>query len=209
MTLDPARGGAFTPWFRRRSRLAVTTAAALFVAVFAIRWALPEEEAVTALYVFPISLVAMARGLRAGLVAAAVALLLMALGVLVTDATLSTTGWLVRIATLLAVGALLGSAADNLSRAEQQRQLSALSAQRQRQAVEINDTLIQGMAAAKWAMEAGQVDAGLATLTDTIVLGQDLVSELIRENDLGWHTFTTETGSSAGLQDDLGSRDTA
>lgn len=204
MSLDPTQG-AFTPWFRRRPGLAISTSVALFAAVAAIRLWLPEEESVTALYVFPISLVAMARGLRAALAAGVVALLLVATGLAVTDTTLSVTGWLVRIATLLAVGSLVGRAADNLARAEQHRRLSALAAQRQRQAVEINDTLIQGMSAAKWALEAGQIDSGLATLTDTIVLGQDLVSDLIRENDLGWRTFTRDAGHGSSL----GSRESA
>jgi hypothetical protein len=183
-----------TPWFQRRPTATTATAVVLFAGVAAVRLWMPHEEAITALYVFPISLIAMARGMRAGLAAAAVALVLVGAGLLVTDATLSTTGWLVRTATLLAVGALLGRAADDLARAELHRRQHELAAQRHRQAVEINDTLIQGMAAAKWAIEAGQTEAGLTTLADTIVLGQDLVSDLIRENDLAWRTFTRDTG---------------
>jgi len=182
----------FTPWFRRRPKLAISTAAALMAAVVVIRVWLPGEEAVTALFVFPISLIAMARGLRAGLAAGVIALLLVAAGLAVTDGTLSVTGWLARIATLLAVGALLGRAADNLARAEQHRRLSALAEQRHRQGVEINDSLIQGMSAAKWAFEADRTGAGLTTLRDTIVLGQRLVSNLIRESDLAGHTFTRD-----------------
>lgn len=182
----------FTPWFRKRPTLATSTALVLFASVFAIRLWLPSEESVTALYVFPISLVAMAHGMRAGLASSVVALVLVAVGLEATDATLSVVGWWARIATLLAVGALLGRAADNLARAEQHRRLSELAQQRHRQAVEINDTLIQGMSAAKWALEAGRRDAGLTTLRDTIVLGQELVSHLIRESDLAGHTFTRE-----------------
>jgi hypothetical protein len=56
---------------------------------------------------------------------------------------------------------------------------------RHRQAVEINDTLIQGMAAAKWALEVGQLESAAATLDQTIRLGQQLVSGLIRDADMG------------------------
>lgn len=183
------------PWFQRRPAFATSTAIVLFVGVAAIRVWMPEEEAITALYVFPISLVAMARGMRAGLAAGVVALVLIVAGVLLTGSNLSVTGWLVRTATLLAVGALLGRAADNLARAERARRRHELAAQRHRQAVEINDTLIQGMAAAKWAIEAGQVEVGLTTLAETIQLGQDLVSDLIRENDLAWRTYTRDTAA--------------
>ncbi len=191
MHRNSARDVGAPPWFRRRPLLTLTAAAALFLAVFVVRLRLPGEEAVTALFVFPISLVAMARGLRAGLAAGVVALFLVGGGLAITDTSLSVTGWLARIVTLLAVGALLGRAADNLARAEQQRRVTDLAAQRQRQAVEINDTLVQNMVAAKWALEAGRTESGLTTLTDTIVLAQRLVSELIRANDLGRRTFKT------------------
>lgn len=54
-----------------------------------------------------------------------------------------------------------------------------------RQAVEVNDSLIQGMAAAKWAIEAGNHDLGLRTLEETIEAGQRMVSQLIRESGMG------------------------
>jgi hypothetical protein len=49
--------------------------------------------------------------------------------------------------------------------------------------VEINDSLVQGMAAAKWSLEAGRVDNGLAALEETLDQGQRLVSQLIRDAD--------------------------
>ena len=195
--IPPAFPDVVTPWFHRWPRLATTTAAALFVGVVLVGLWLPDEEAVTALFVFPISLVAMAHGLRAGLAAGVVALLLVGLGSAVTDASLSVTGWVIRIATLLAVGALLGRAADDLARAERVRRMHELAAQLQRQAVEINDTLIQGMSAAKWALEAGRTESGLRTLTDTIVLGQNLVSELIREGDQVKRLVASDKGAAA------------
>lgn len=57
-----------------------------------------------------------------------------------------------------------------------------------REAIEVNDSLVQGMAAAKWSLEAGSVDAGLRVLDDTIARGHDLVSGLIRRADMGGRT---------------------
>ena len=51
--------------------------------------------------------------------------------------------------------------------------------------MEINDTLVQGMVAARWSFGAGRHDAGLQTLDQTIALGQELVSKLMRESDMG------------------------
>ena len=144
----------------------------------------PREEAVTALFVFPISLLAMAFGLRAGLGAGAVALAMTAALVLFTADELSLVGWLVLAISLLTVGTLLGRTADDLARAESQRRRLELAAERHHQAVEVNDSLVQGMSVAKWAFEAGRTETGLATLNETIVLGQELVSDLIREVDV-------------------------
>jgi hypothetical protein len=44
---------------------------------------------------------------------------------------------------------------------------------------------VQGMAVAKWSLEAGQVEAGLKALNETIDVGHRLVSELIRRADRG------------------------
>jgi hypothetical protein len=159
----------------------VGVAFALFLGVSLVRVWFPAEEAVTALFVFPISLLAMTFGLRGGLVAGVVALSLTAAEVALTTAELSVIGWLVRLVSLLTVGALLGRTADNLARAQRDRHRLELAAERHRQAVEVNDSLVQGMSVAKWAIEAGRTESGLATLNDTIVLGQELVSGLVRD----------------------------
>jgi hypothetical protein len=46
-------------------------------------------------------------------------------------------------------------------------------------AVEINDTLVQRAAMAKWALEAGDVERALAILEETVDVGQRLVTALI------------------------------
>jgi hypothetical protein len=52
---------------------------------------------------------------------------------------------------------------------------------RHRKAVEIKDSLVQGMAAAKWSIEAVRMETGLEMLTESLDRGHRLVSQLIRE----------------------------
>ena len=43
---------------------------------------------------------------------------------------------------------------------------------------------MQGLSAAKWALETGDLDHGLTVVSDTLALGHRLVSELIRDADM-------------------------
>jgi signal transduction histidine kinase len=174
------------PWFKKQPRVAVAVAVVLFTGVFVLRLVVPgPSTVVTALYVLPVALLATAFGLRAGVAAGLVAVGLLGVWVAAADVDLTAIGWVSRILPLLLVGALVGNASDELARAAGERRRHAVAEQRHRQAVEINDTLIQGMAAAKWAFEGGRTQAGLGTLTATIELGHQLVSELIREAEMG------------------------
>ena len=57
--------------------------------------------------------------------------------------------------------------------------------QAQRDAVEVNETLLQGMVAAMWSLECGRPEDGLRTLRETIMLGHAHVSRLMREASMG------------------------
>ena len=173
----------YRPWFRRQPGLTAMVSAGLFVVVTAVRLALGDDAAagVSMLYTLPVSLVAMTWGRLAGVGAAVLAVALVGLWVLVADVDLSWVGWLSRAVPLVLIGFLLGDATQRLARAEHERVQAAAREQRHRQGVEINDSLIQGMAAAKWSLESGDVSAGLGILEDTIRRGQSLVSELIRD----------------------------
>jgi hypothetical protein len=133
------------------------------------------------LYVFPVALVGMVGGRWAGLGAGALALGLVEVWSFVDAVDLSLLGWLSRALPLLLVGALVGDASDRLQRAASMHEAHALALQRHREAVEINDSLVQGMSAAKWSIEAGRTEAGLQVLGETVQLGHRLVSDLIRE----------------------------
>jgi glucose-6-phosphate-specific signal transduction histidine kinase len=174
------------PWFVREPRVATAAAALLFVGVFVLRLAVTDpSEVITALYVLPISLLTVTFGVRGGIVGSAVGLVLLTAWVMVADVDLSAFGWVTRAVPLVAMGLLLGVAWDRVRDAAELRREHELATLRHRQAVEINDTLIQGMASAKWAIEGGHTESGLATLEETMRIGQQLVSGLIREADLG------------------------
>lgn len=177
----------YRPWFLRHPRWAALGTLLLFVAITVARIALgPDtDEAVMVLYVIPIGLAGLAWGRWAGMGLALVAIVLMGLWVLVEDVGLSPVGWVSRVVPLLLTGLVLGDASERLHRAEEaQLRYEAQALQRQ-QAIEVNDHLVQGMAAAKWALEAGHHDAGLQALDRTLDSGQRLVSQLIRDAGMG------------------------
>ena len=178
--------------------MAIVVATALFAGVFALRMAVGEaRDAISMLFVLPIALMAVARGMRAGLVAGVVGCGLTASWATVTDAELSALGWASRVIPLLLVGGLLGDASDRLRRAASERRDLEVAALRQRQAIEINDGLVQGMAATKWALEAGRSEAALETLDRTLRRGHRLVSILLRDAGMG------DGGQHAALDEDV------
>lgn len=187
MTLPgPRTATATEAWFRGRPSVTWAAVAALFVGVFVLRLSGGTVEgAYSMLYVFPVALVAFAFGLRKGAAAGALAVLLIVIWVVVRDVSLDPAGWLARVLPILLLGVLLGEASDRLRRNEAERRRLETAALLHRDAIEINDSLIQGMAAAKWALEAGDVETGLRTLNGTISQAQELVSGLIRQAGMG------------------------
>lgn len=69
-------------------------------------------------------------------------------------------------------------------RAAQETALKLRDAQaRQQQALELNDTIVQGLAVAKMALESGHPDKGLQAVTETLKRVKSLVADLL--TDLG------------------------
>jgi glucose-6-phosphate-specific signal transduction histidine kinase len=173
------------PWFRERPRAALCVAATLFAVILTLRLLTgTAADAYSMLYIFPIALMAVVFGLRGGLAAGLVAVALTTFWVIVRDVSLTPTGWISRLLPLLLLGVLLGHANDRTRRAEAEQRRLAGAALLHRKAIEINDSLIQGMAVAKWSLEAGRIDSGIRTLDETVVRAQDLVSTLIREAEM-------------------------
>lgn len=183
------------PWFHRRPVLSLVIAGLLFASVLAVRLVHGTPvDAYSLLYVFPVALVATTFGRRGGIAAGLLAVALMVLWAVLGDVTLTVTGWASRVVPMLVLGALVGDAADRLRHAERERRRLEAAALLHREAIEINDRLVQGMAAAKWSLEAGRIDAGISTLDATIAEGHALVSALIKQADM--------SGRSAPLSDE-------
>lgn len=173
----PDLGG---PWFRRRPTHAVLVAVVMFSAVFALRVTnASDEDAVSVLYVLPVALLALAFGLRGGLGASIGAVALLGTGVVIMDVDMTPAGWVLRVAPLLLLGALTGFASDQAREAERRRRRYASAMLLQREAAEINDGIVQGLAAAKWLLEAGHIDRGVEAVNDTMIVAQSLVTRML------------------------------
>jgi signal transduction histidine kinase len=166
--------------------MTVAVAALLFATIFVLRLTYGGPvDGINLLYTLPVALLALAFGRTAGILAGLVAVALVVAWILLKEVDLSALGWASRILPLLLLGGLLGDASDRLAVAGERERLLEAATQRQRDAAEVNDTLVQGMSAAKWALEAGRHEAGLKTLEETLTLGHQLVSKLLREADMG------------------------
>jgi hypothetical protein len=176
---------AVAPWFHRRRGLTIAVASALYALVLGLRWLVDAPEPITLLFCFPIALLAVAFGLRAGLLAGLGGIVLLAVWASVDGVELSFWGWVTRAAPMLLLGGLLGHAADQLRRSEAERNRLMAAAQRHRDAVDFNDRVVQELAAAKWALEAGHAGRGLDILMNTLDAAQDMVSQMLRDADVG------------------------
>lgn len=177
------------PWFGRRPEVALLVIAALYVCVFLLRLLVGSAvDASSMLYVLPVALAATAFGRTAGVAAGLVAVGLIGAWALLKDVSMGPWAWGARILPMLLLGYLLGSAMDRLRRAEHDRRELELAALLHREAIEISDSLIQRMMAAKWAIEAGQVEATEHMLSEAMDEAQRLVSDLISRAGMGGRT---------------------
>jgi hypothetical protein len=174
------------PWFGRHPEVALLVIGALYVCVFLLRLlAGSAVDASSMLYVLPVALAATAFGRTAGVAAGLMAVGLIGAWALLKDVSMGPGAWGSRIIPMLLLGYLLGSAMDRLRRAERDRRELELAAVLHREAIEINDSLIQRMTAAKWAIEAGQVEATERMLSEAMDEAQRLVSDLISRAGMG------------------------
>ena len=198
MTIAPARPApaaphapALAPWFRRWPRKAAWLAATLFAVVLGLRLLEPSPDVpVGLLYCLPVALVAVAFGRTAGLLAGALSIAATSTWAVLAGAEYGALSWTARTAPLLLLGGLLGDAFDRLVRSEEVVRQEHAAALRAREAVELNDTVVQGLAAAKWALEAGRSDRGLEIVSETLDLSQRMVSQLLRDAEVGLQTHS-------------------
>ena len=188
--------GASFPWYRTHLRAAVLMAAVLFAGVTLARFFTDGSgEAVDILYSLPVALLAMSFGLSGGIIGAAIGISLFAIVELVhSEGDVDATGWIARATGLLLLGILLGRATDQIE-ADQQRTQAAQeqrrrlqdTARRQAEALEISDSILQHLAAAKWMIEQGRDEEAIDILTSTMATGEEMVADMlpIRHGDFG------------------------
>jgi diguanylate cyclase (GGDEF)-like protein/PAS domain S-box-containing protein len=98
-----------------RRRGAIAAAAVLFVAIFVLRTTVGTlADAISFLYVIPLVIVAISLGMRAGLVAGAVAFAFSTLSALIADQPTSALGYFNRALVFLFIGGLVGRFAEEL-----------------------------------------------------------------------------------------------
>jgi energy-coupling factor transporter transmembrane protein EcfT len=156
----------------------------LFAIVFAARLTIHGTDPITVFLIFPIALLAMAFGLRAGLLAGLAGVLLTFAWVALAGISLSAFGWAGRIVPLVLLGVLVGWTTDRERAAAQTEKALFEARLREREAAEINDSIVQHLAVTKWTIETGHTDEGLTMLADTIATSESLVAALLRHEPL-------------------------
>lgn len=176
------------PWYRAHPREAVLLASGLFALVTLGHFAVDGTgEAVDILYALPVALLAVTFGLWGGVVGAGIGLSLFAVSEAVRNTgDIDVTGWLTRAAGLLLLGLLLGRATDqieigrrNSEAAWEERRRIEETARRQSEALEISDSILQHLAAAKWMVEQGRDEEAIDVLSATLEAGQRMVADIL------------------------------
>jgi hypothetical protein len=167
-------------WFHDHPRWAFAVAVGLFAGVFALRLSVPgASEAVALFYVLPIALVAFAFGRAMGAAAGVFGFALFVVWAFTEGVTFSAVGWSARAVPMLLLGVLVGGAADQQRRAATAERELLVAQLHARRATELNDSIVQQLAVAKWAAEAGQHARSLDVLTETVESAQSAVSEML------------------------------
>jgi hypothetical protein len=173
------------PWFRQRPHLAVAVSLLLFGVTCAVGLSSANaRDATIVVLVLPVALLAVTFGCRGGLGGACGVLA----ALLTWQAALGHAAgatWAGAIAIVL-LGLLLGTAVDGLlateravRSAEAKRLRAENAALRVHEAAAVNDTMVQSVAVAKWALEAGDVARAIDVLDEAVGQGQRIVSALL------------------------------
>lgn len=171
------------PWFTQHPRLALAVAGASFVGGFVLRLSV-HGDSISMLFVFPVALLALGFGFRAGAIAGMLAGSLLVVWAIVADESVNAVGWLSMLTPLLFLGTLVGAASDRMRAARRAERFAMAVALLQRDTAEINDSVVQGLAATKWLLEAGEVDRAIAALEETAATAQELVTRVLGSESL-------------------------
>ena len=165
--------------------LAAVVSIVLFVGIFLLGWSVAGiADTISMLYVLPVALLALSFGFRVGLGAGILAGSLFAVWMVSTGESLSPLGWLSRVMPLVLIGALVGIATERIREANRVERHAMEVSLLQHEAAEINDSVLQQMAATKWLLESGHVDEGIELLEATMTTAQQLVTRVLGSNSV-------------------------
>ena len=184
MELSPREtpDASYLPWFRTNRRTTAACAVVLMAALFTLRLVMDDpNDAVGLLFAFPVAFVAVSFGRAGGLLAAGMSSVLLWLALTITSESLSAMGWTTRLVTLVLTGLLVGDATERLRRATAAARRLDQEEQRRREAIEINDSIVQGLVLAKWLLEEGSTDEALNAVAKTLATAKAMVSQLLVE----------------------------
>jgi hypothetical protein len=153
-------------WRAVRSRRAVAGAAGVLLVAFfviAVATGSPREPATIA-YAVPVALAGIALGAWAGTAAAVAGAAFYWLGAYVHGETLSAAHLSYRLGALVFLGGVVGALASRLAEAEHVAQLQTELRSR---AVELNDTVVQGLALSRYQIEGGDAAGAAGTSLTT------------------------------------------
>jgi gas vesicle protein len=170
-------------WDAVRSRRTVAIAAgALLVLVFlvAVLSGSPLEPAIIA-YAVPVALVGIALGATAGVAAAVASGALYWLAAYLDGHTFSAGHLSYRLGALVFLGGVVGALSSRLGEADRGAQLQRELRSR---AVELNDTVVQGLALSRYLLDGGDSAAAAATVEQTLERAQELVADLMGDVEL-------------------------
>lgn len=174
--------------------VAVAAIAGLFVGVTVLRWFIDGSgQAAALLYVAPIAFSGLWYGRRAGIGAAAVGTLAFAvLAVVHGHGDLDVTGWAGPILAMAIVGVLIGHLAERAGKKEQlttghpdqDRRLEEIC-EAQHAALEVSDSIVQEVAAARWMLQVGRTAEAMDVLGQTVTDGISRLSEALSLDPAG------------------------
>jgi glucose-6-phosphate-specific signal transduction histidine kinase len=160
--------------------MALSVSVALFAFVFVMRLAVDSiHDSITLLYALPVALLALAFGYRAGVLAGAVTVALLLGWVVISGEDFSLVSTLGLVIPLLLLGALVGASSDRISEARRAERYAYRISLMQRDAAEVNDSVVQGLAVTKWLLEAGEVGRAIELIEQTAEVAQGLVSRVL------------------------------
>lgn len=166
----------------RTTAVAVGVVVVLMGAVTVLRWFVDRAgQAAALLYVVPIALCALRFGRRGGVAAAGFGMAaFVTLELVHSQGDVDVTGWVAPLVAMALLGGLVGHLSESAAHHEAAHRQRARDLDAMREAhhaaSEVNDSIVQQVAAARWMLEAGNDQEALAALDATVAGGIARVS---------------------------------